>query len=376
MSAALQLAMELIARPSVTPDDAGCQQLIAVRLAGIGFSVTPLGFGEVDNLWARRGTEAPLFVMAGHTDVVPPGPRSDWASDPFRPEIRDGLLYGRGAADMKGGLAAQITALEAFVHQHPNHPGSLGVLLTSDEEGPSVDGTLRVMEYLAARHEHITYCVLGEPSSREQVADEIKVGRRGSLNGVLTVAGVQGHVAYPQLADNPIHPALAALAAVVAVDWDEGNDYFPPTSFQISNLNSGTGAENVIPGRLTCLFNLRFSTEQTAAGIEARIREIFSRHQLNHSLEFRRAGSPFLTRKGALVAAAQGAIFAVTGAMPVLSTSGGTSDGRFIAPTGTEVLEIGPSNATIHKVNECVAVADLAVLHEIYLKILTRLMAA
>jgi succinyl-diaminopimelate desuccinylase len=374
MSAALQLAMELIRRPSVTPEDAGCQRQIGDRLRALDFTVHPLRFGEVDNLWARRGTAGPLLVFAGHTDVVPPGPLHDWLSDPFAPEIRDGLLYGRGAADMKGGLAAAVTAIEAFVHRHPHHTGSLGMLLTSDEEGPSIDGTVKVMEWLAQRGERIDWCILGEPSSVARAGDEIKVGRRGSLNGSLEIEGIQGHVAYPHLAHNPIHTALPALAELVALEWDRGNDFFPPSSLQISNLEAGTGAENVIPGRLRCLFNIRFSTEQTAAGIEARIRALLDRHQIPHRLEFRCSGHPFLTQHGALVAAVAAECAALTGTRPRLSTGGGTSDGRFIAPTGAEVVELGPSNATIHKVNECVAVHDLAILHEVYLGCLTRLL--
>ncbi len=374
MNATLGLARALIARPSVTPDDAGCQTLLATRLELAGFGIERLRFGDVDNLWARRGTAAPLFVFAGHTDVVPPGPREQWDSDPFTPVIRDGCLYGRGAADMKGSIAAMVTASERFVMAHPQHRGSLGFLITSDEEGPSVDGTVKVIEHLAARDEHIDWCLVGEPSSVERTGDVIKNGRRGSLNGRLKVHGQQGHVAYPQRADNPIHRALQALADLVAVEWDRGNEHFPPTSFQISNIHAGDGTVNVIPGTLEVLFNLRFSTASTAAGIRAQVEDILRQHALQYSLDWQLSGAPFLTPSGALIDATRQAIEDVTGIRTELSTSGGTSDGRFIAPTGAQVVELGPLNATIHKVNECVGVEEIDELSKIYERILERLL--
>jgi len=374
MSATLELAMALIARASVTPDDAGCQALLAERLSRAGFVIEQLRFGEVDNLWARRGTASPLFVFAGHTDVVPPGPLADWHSDPFQPVIRDGYLYGRGAADMKGSIAAMVTACERFIPAHSDHRGSIAFLITSDEEGPSVDGTVRVVEALTARGETIDWCLVGEPSSRDVTGDTIKNGRRGSLNGVLRVHGQQGHVAYPQLADNPIHRAAPALAELAAVEWDAGNEFFPPTTFQISNIRAGAGAENVIPGELEVVFNLRFSTESTTASIQSRVAAILSRHGLDHELQWKLSGQPFLTPAGELVAAARSAIQTMAGIATELSTSGGTSDGRFIAPTGAQVVELGPVNATIHKTNECVNVAELDTLSAIYEEILRLLL--
>jgi succinyl-diaminopimelate desuccinylase len=374
MSATVELAQALIARRSVTPDDAGCQALLAERLARAGFVIEPMRFGVVDNLWARRGTAAPLFVFAGHTDVVPPGPLADWHSDPFAPVIRDGCLYGRGAADMKSSIAAMVTACERFLQTHADHRGSIAFLLTSDEEGPSVDGTVKVVEALTARGERIDWCLVGEPSSRAVTGDVIKNGRRGSLNGVLRVHGQQGHVAYPQLADNPIHRAAPALAELATVIWDAGNEHFPPTSFQISNIQAGTGAENVIPGELEVVFNLRFSTESTVESLQSRVTEILSRHGLNYALQWRLSGQPFLTPAGELVEAARSAIRAVAGMDTELSTSGGTSDGRFIAPTGAQVVELGPLNATIHKTNECVTVSELDTLSGIYEKILDLLL--
>ncbi len=374
MSETIELAKALIGRASVTPDDAGCQPLIADRLRAIGFSIESLRFGEVDNLWARRGTAAPLFVFAGHTDVVPPGPLADWHSDPFTPSTRDGCLYGRGAADMKSSIAAMVTACERFIGRHAGHRGSIAFLLTSDEEGPSVDGTVRVIEHLKARGEQIDWCLVGEPSSRNRTGDVIKNGRRGSLNGVLRVHGQQGHVAYPQLADNPVHRAAAALAELVAAEWDAGNAYFPPTTFQISNINAGTGAENVIPGELKILFNLRFSTESSPESIQSRVLAILDRHGLDYSIDWKISGLPFITPAGELVDAARRAIHSVTGLETELSTSGGTSDGRFIAPTGAQVVELGPLNATIHKTNECVNLADLDTLSSIYERILEQLL--
>jgi len=375
MSATLELAQALIAKASVTPDDAGCQALLATRLEQAGFNAEPMRFGEVDNLWARRGTTAPLFVFAGHTDVVPPGTVDQWDSDPFMPVIRDGCLYGRGAADMKGSIAAMVTACERFVAAYPRHRGSIAFLITSDEEGPAVNGTIRVIEQLAARGDRIDWCLVGEPSSVERTGDVIKNGRRGSLNGALRIHGQQGHVAYPQRADNPIHRALQALADLVAVEWDQGNAHFPPTSLQISNIHAGDGTVNIIPGTLEVLFNLRFSTASTAAGIRARVKDIMQQHRLKYTLDWQLSGDPFLTPSGELVEAVRQAVAGITGISTELSTSGGTSDGRFIAPTGAQVVELGPVNATIHKVNECVKLDEIEQLSEIYENILQRLLA-
>jgi succinyl-diaminopimelate desuccinylase len=358
----------------VTPEDKGCQQLLAARLEPLGFSIEPMRFGEGDNLWARRGSDGPVFCFAGHTDVVPPGPRDAWLSDPFEPTLREGMLYGRGACDMKGSLAAMVTATEQFITNHPEHRGSIGFLITSDEEGPSIDGTRRVVETLSTRDERIDYALVGEPSSHKRLGDIIKNGRRGSLNGVLKVRGKQGHVAYPMLAENPIHRAAPALAELCSETWDTGNAHFPPTSFQISNVHSGTGADNVIPGELEVVFNLRFSTEQTPEAIQQRIARILDRHDLDHQIEWRVSGHPFLTPAGALVEATQASIEQVTGSRCELSTVGGTSDGRFIAPTGAQVVELGPVNSTIHKVNECVGVDELDELSAIYAEILRRLL--
>lgn len=374
MSPTLELARELIRRPSVTPNDRGCQQLLAERLQPLGFQVEHLRFGEVDNLWARRGDAAPLFVFAGHTDVVPPGPREQWETDPFDPVIRDGMLYGRGAADMKSSIAAMVIACERFIAANPGHRGSIGFLITSDEEGPAADGTVKVIEHLHARDEPIDYCLVGEPSSENELGDVVKNGRRGSLNGRLLVHGQQGHVAYPQLAENPIHRAAPALAELAAETWDRGNEFFPPTTFQISNINGGTGAENVIPGELDVMFNLRFSTESTAASIRSRVEAMLKRHRLDFDIDWKLSGEPFLTPAGELVDAAGEAIRQVTGKPTRLSTSGGTSDGRFIAPTGAQVLELGPLNATIHKVNECVKADDVETLSRIYERILAILL--
>lgn len=384
MSATLDLALELIRRPSVTPVDAGCQELLATRLAALGFQVERLRFGEVDNLWARLGQAEPLFVFAGHTDVVPPGPLEQWTSPPFAPAIREGWLYGRGAADMKSSLAAMITACEGFLAVQPQPRGSIAFLITSDEEGAAVEGTVKVMERLEARGEKIAWCLVGEPSSSAQLGDVIKNGRRGSLNGRLRLRGLQGHVAYPHLAQNPIHvigPILTVLADEV---WDQGDEFFPPTSFQISNLHSGTGAVNVIPGDLELLFNFRFSPAITVAQLQERIRLIMDTGLLNeevktgqvfqYDLEWSLSGLPFFTAPGELVAATVAAIRAETGQEPELSTSGGTSDGRFIAPTGAQVIELGPLNATIHQLNERVAVADLEPLSRIYQGVLERLL--
>lgn len=376
MSATLDLAMELMARPSVTPEDAGCQRLLAERLSALGFQAESMRFGEVDNLWLRRGTTSPVFCFAGHTDVVPPGPLAAWASDPFKPEIRDGLLYGRGAADMKGSIAAFTVACEQFVREHPQHKGSIAFLITSDEEGPSINGTVKVVEVLEKRQEKIDWCLVGEPSSSCCVGDVVKNGRRGSLNGVLTVIGQQGHVAYPHLADNPIHRVAPALAELVSLEWDKGNEFFPPTSFQISNIKGGTGANNVIPGSLTIEFNFRFSTEQTEQGLRQSVEKLLNRYGFQYDLSWSLSGNPFLTPEGELVAAGIKAIESISGFNPELSTSGGTSDGRFIAPTGAQVMELGPVNKTIHKVNECVDVNELEILSVIYQKILEHLLIA
>ena len=374
LSETLKLAIDLISRTSVTPDDAGCQPLMMKRLDAIGFNTEPLRFGEVDNFWARRGTEGPLFVFAGHTDVVPPGPLEQWDSHPFKPELRDGFLHGRGAADMKGSVAAFVTACERFIANHPDHKGSIGYLITSDEEGPATGGTVKVIEHLENRNEKIDWCLVGEPSSTDKVGDVIKNGRRGSLGCTLTVKGTQGHVAYPHLADNPIHRITPALTELCAQAWDQGNDYFPPTTFQISNIHAGTGATNVIPGEVEVVFNFRFSTEVTPEQLQQRVEQIFNQHQLNFTTEWNLSGMPFLTPKGELVTAISDAIKETTGYAPALSTSGGTSDGRFIAPTGAQVIELGPLNATIHKINECVKVADLDALSDIYERILENLL--
>jgi len=374
MSDTLELAIDLISRPSVTPEDAGCQALMMQRLAALGFRNEPLRFEDVDNFWARRGTAGPLFCFAGHTDVVPTGPRDRWQSDPFKPEIRDGALYGRGAADMKGSLAAMITATERFVARHPDHQGSIAFLITSDEEGPSINGTVKVVEVLEARNEKIDWCLVGEPSSDKQLGDVVKNGRRGSLGCVLSVRGTQGHVAYPHLACNPVHQAAPALAELVATEWDQGNEFFPKTTFQISNIHAGTGATNVIPGVCEVTFNFRYPTETTHQALRARVEAILDRHGLAYDTEWTLSGPPFLTPRGELVEAAQRAIRAVSGIDTVLSTAGGTSDGRFIAPTGAQVLELGPLNATSHKVNECVGVEDLDRLSAMYERILESLL--
>ena len=374
-SPTLKLACDLISRPSVTPADAGCLDLIGQRLEKIGFQLERLPFGEVDNLWARRGDQAPLLCFAGHTDVVPPGPEARWETPPFEPQIdAEGYLRGRGAADMKGSLAAIITAIEAFVAEHPDHSGSLALLLTSDEEGPALNGTVKVIEHLEARHEKIDWCLVGEPSSTARLGDVIKNGRRGSLGARLLVKGKQGHVAYPHLAANPIHLAAPALAELTAETWDKGNDFFPATSLQISNIQAGTGATNVIPGELEVVFNFRFSTEVTAEILQTRTQAILDRHQLDYQLEWTLSGQPFLTAEGKLVEAAQAAILEVTGQATQLSTSGGTSDGRFIAPTGAQVVELGPLNATIHQVNERVKAEDLDQLSLIYTQLIKHLL--
>ena len=360
MSDTLELALDLIRRASVSPKDAGCQALMMQRLAAQGFCTEPLPFGDVENFWARRGSVGPVFCFAGHTDVVPPGPLDRWRSDPFQPAIRDGFLYGRGAADMKGSLAAMVTASERFVARHPNHKGSITFLITSDEEGPAVNGTVKVIEKLQARSETIDWCLVGEPSSTSRVGDVVKNGRRGSLGGVLVVHGVQGHVAYPHLARNPIHAAVPALSELTATEWDQGNEFFPKTTLQISNIHAGTGATNVIPGTCEVGFNFRYSTQIDA--------------ESDYAITWNLSGLPFLTPGGALIEAAEAAIQTVAGFTTQLSTAGGTSDGRFIAPTGAQVLELGPCNATIHQVNECVSVEDLDTLSAMYEQILVQLL--
>ncbi len=370
----LALSLELLKQPSVTPDDHSCQQIMADRLAKIGFDIEAMRFADVDNLWARKGTSSPVFCFAGHTDVVPTGKLEAWDSAPFEPEIRDGKLYARGSADMKTALAAMVVATERFVKKYPNHKGSIAYLITSDEEGPSINGTVKVIETLEARQEKITWCLVGEPSSTSHLGDIIKNGRRGSLNGVLTIQGKQGHVAYPHLAKNPIHLATAALDQLCKEVWDNGNEYFPATSFQISNIQAGTGATNVIPDTLTVTFNFRYSTEVTAEELKQRVNKILEQHQLDYHIDWTLSGLPFLTPVGELVNAAQDAITQVTGQATTLSTSGGTSDGRFIAPTGAQVIELGVLNATIHQINEHTNVDDLEPLAEIYEQILVNLL--
>jgi succinyl-diaminopimelate desuccinylase len=374
MTDTLELTEQLIARPSVSPADGGCQELLIPPLEGQGFQVERLRFGGVDNFWARRGGAGPLLCFAGHTDVVPTGPLEEWMTDPFVPVRRDGFLYGRGAADMKSGLAAMVAAAEQFFMQHPDHEAAVAFLITSDEEGLSVDGTRRVIEVLEARGEKIRYCVIGEPSSEKVLGDTIKIGRRGSLSGRLTVHGIQGHVAYPQLADNPVHALAPALAELTARVWDQGNEHFQPTTFQISNLTAGTGAPNVIPGELKARFNLRFSTEQTIDGLKETVESILNRHRVKYTLEWFISGHPFFTRPGKLSGTASRAVHDITGLTPALSTGGGTSDGRFIAPTGAEVVELGVVNASIHKVNEHVRVEDIDTLRRIYLRVMELLL--
>lgn len=376
LSPTLQLACDLIAKPSVTPVDANCQNQMIARLEAIGFRTERLRFGDVDNFWAVRGDSGPLFAFAGHTDVVPTGPEDNWQNPPFAPKIIDDMLHGRGAADMKGSLASMVVACENFVQAHPNHTGRIAFLITSDEEGPADNGTVKVVEWLESRNEKITWCLVGEPSSTSRVGDIIKNGRRGSLGAELTIKGKQGHVAYPHLAKNPIHLVAPALAELASEEWDQGNDHFPTTSFQVSNFNSGTGATNVIPGEAHIVFNFRFSTELTEAILRERTEAILNKHGLEYDLTWKLSGHPFLTAEGELVEAAQKAILATTGEATTLSTSGGTSDGRFIAPTGAQVVELGPINATIHQVNECVSASDLEKLTTIYEQILINLLAS
>jgi succinyl-diaminopimelate desuccinylase len=375
-SPTIELTKELISRQSVTPEDAGCQELMIEKLEALGFKIERLVFEDTTNLWARRGTEGPVFCFAGHTDVVPTGPVDKWTHPPFEPTISQGYLYGRGAADMKGSIAAFMTALERFIDHHPEHNGSIALLITSDEEGPFINGTVRVIEHLEARNEKIDWCIVGEPSSTDKVGDIIKNGRRGSLSGKLKISGIQGHVAYPHLVRNPIHEAAPALAELASTQWDTGNDYFPATSFQISNIHSGTGATNVVPGEVIVDFNFRFSTEVTAEELKERVRVILDKHTQDWDIDWILSGNPFLTEEGSLVSAVQTSIRDVTGYETELSTSGGTSDGRFIAPTGAQVVELGPVNATIHKVDERVKVSDLDLLSDIYENVLARLLVS
>lgn len=373
MSDTIALAKQLIAQSSITPNDGDCQKIMAAHLKDLGFTLEPMPFGDVSNLWAVFGTEGPLFVFAGHTDVVPPGNSKDWQSDPFVPTERDGFLYGRGAADMKGSLAAMLVATSRYLANH-KPAGRIGFIITSDEEGDAIDGTRAVMKTLKARGEHIDYCIVGEPSSDQRVGDVIKIGRRGSLSGRLRVTGIQGHVAYPHLALNPVHKALPAVTALSAEVWDEGNESFPATTFQISNIHAGTGANNVIPETLHVDFNLRYSTELTAAEIKTRVHDMLDSHALNYAVDWHLSGEPFLTNNGKLLQAVTESIAATTGLNTQQSTAGGTSDGRFIAPAGTEVVELGPCNATIHKVDECVRLDDLDTLTTIYTGVLERIL--
>ena len=374
MLGALELAQELIRRRSLTPEDAGCQELVAARLAAASFRCESIRCGEVSNLWAKRGNARPLLCFAGHTDVVPTGPLSDWHSEPFTPTLRDGRLYGRGAADMKSSIAAFVVAAEAFVRERPAHAGSIAFLLTSDEEGPSVDGTVRIVEQLKARGEMLDYCIVGEPSSARTVGDMIRVGRRGSLSAKVTVRGVQGHVAYPEQVTNPIHLLAPALAEIAATAWDQGNEFFPPTSFQASNLNAGTGAENVVPSAAELLCNFRFSTASTEQSLKERFEDTLKKHGLDYAVAWTLGGKPFLSKPGKLTEAVKQSVQANTGCNPVLSTAGGTSDGRFITDICPEVVELGPVNASIHKLNEHIELAALEKLPRIYLDILRTLL--
>ncbi len=373
-SPTLALAMDLVSRPSVTPLDHGCQELMLARLEACGFSVERLKFDDVDNFWAVHGSDGPIFCFAGHTDVVPTGPVEQWTNLPFTPVIKDGLLFARGSADMKGSLAAMVVAAEQFVAEYPEHPGRLAFLITSDEEGIAINGTMRVVQWLEEHHIIPQWCLVGEPSSSEKCGDTIKNGRRGSLGCSMTIKGLQGHVAYPHLASNPIHLANPAINELINEVWDKGNQYFPPTSFQISNVSSGTGATNVIPGDIKMIFNFRFSTEVTEVQLRQRVEDILDKHGLNYSMEWRLSGDPFLTATGLLVDVATQCIEEVTGLKTLLSTAGGTSDGRFIAPMGTEVVELGPLNSSIHRVDEHVSIDDLEKLTKIYQKIVSQLL--
>ena len=375
MSNTLKLTTELVNRKTLTPDDNGCQKLIAERLNKNGFSAKHLRFDDVDNLWITHGNSGPLFVFAGHTDTVPVGPIEKWNTDPFNAEIKEGYLYGRGAADMKSGIAAMVTAAERYVQKNPNHSGTIALLITSDEEGPSINGTRRVIDYLNEKKIKIDWCILGEPSSDQQLADVMRIGRRGSLNGVLKINGVQGHVAYPEKAKNPIHEAAEFLNELTSIEWDQGNDSFPPTSFQISNINAGTGADNVTPDALNILFNFRFSTETSQNELEEKVESTLKKYNLDYNLEWKLSGDPFLTDSGSLIDATTAAIKEIVGIDTTHSTGGGTSDGRFIAPTGTETIELGVVNETIHKINECVKIEDLDALSDIYEKVLEKLLS-
>jgi succinyl-diaminopimelate desuccinylase len=370
----LELTQQLIARRSVSPEDAGCLDLVMAQLKPLGFECEIIASNGTTNLWARRGRAAPLVCFAGHTDVVPTGPLEQWAIDPFTPTIKDGILHGRGASDMKTSIAAFVVALREFVKANPDHPGSLAVMFTSDEEGPATDGTVKVVEALAKRGEKLDYCIVGEPTSVKQFGDMIKNGRRGSLTGILTVQGVQGHVAYPHMAKNPIHDVAPAIAELAATEWDRGNEYFPPTTWQISNFNAGTGANNVIPGSARVQFNFRFSTASTVESLQTQVHGILDKHDLKYNLEWRLDGRPFLTPKGDLVSAIAQAIREVAGVETELSTTGGTSDGRFIADICPQVVEFGPTNATIHKVNECLPVAEVEPLQQVYRRTLELLL--
>lgn len=374
MSETLELAKSLISKASVTPDDKGCQSIMIERLKKIGFEIHPLKFGDVDNFWATRGNGGPLFAFAGHTDVVPAGNEDAWNTKPFEPTIKDGFLYGRGAADMKGGLASMVTATENFVKENPNHNGTIAFLITSDEEGVAINGTVKVMDYLKENNQKIDFCLIGEPSSTDITGDVIKNGRRGSLNGEINVQGQQGHVAYPHLAQNPIHLIAPALSELCKQEWDNGNEYFPATSFQISNVHSGDGVTNVIPGEAKVMFNIRYSTETTKEELKSKVHEILDLHKLDYSVDWSHSGYPFLTPKGELVSACISAVKETKEITPELATSGGTSDGRFIAQEGTQVVELGPVNATIHQVNESVLVQDLEDLSRIYSKVLTKIL--
>ena len=374
MSQTLELTQNLMARRSVTPADEGCQDVMIGRLEALGFLIERLRYGNVENFWARRGSDGPVFCFAGHTDVVPTGPLEEWRSDPFVPSVRDGVLFGRGAADMKSGLAAMVTATEEFVTAHPQHKGSITFLVTSDEEGPSVDGTKRVVETLSSRNERIDWCIVGEPSSEQAIGDTVKVGRRGSFSGRLTVHGVQGHVAYPHMAENPVHTLAPALAELTSREWDKGTEHFQPTTFQVSNLNAGTGAPNVIPGELKARFNLRYSPIQTQEALKEVVEGILRKHGVRYTLEWYVSGEPFYTSPGVLSDAVAAAVQDVVGSKPKLSTGGGTSDGRFIAGLGAQIVELGVVNATIHKVNECVRIEELDALHRMYFNVLRNLL--
>jgi succinyl-diaminopimelate desuccinylase len=375
MSKTIELAQKLIQIDSVTPDDKGAQKLIADFLAPLGFNNEHLKFGDVDNLWARRGNTSPVLVFAGHTDVVPTGPESEWKFPPFSAHIEGDMLFGRGSADMKSSIACFMAATERFVESYPDHKGSIAFLITSDEEGPATDGTVKVVETLEARNEKFEYCIVGEPSSSDKLADSIKNGRRGSLSGRLIIKGVQGHIAYPDLADNPIHSFAPALEQLVNVVWDKGNEYFPPTSFQISNIHAGTGATNMIPGQVEIKFNFRFSTEHTPESLQQSVHAILDHHQIDYDLDWTLSGLPFITpEQGELISAIRSACESIVGYQPELSTAGGTSDGRFIAPTGAQTIELGPLNETIHKVNECVSVRDLNKLTDIYYQTLINIL--